>query len=77
MISAIGNLEMRQGTVSVEFSTQTNVFPNHSFNILGLKMHRNPQFDPFLVLRGVVLGMVGSRKNRISQKDLVFGEYTI
>ena len=68
---------MSQGTVSNEFRTQTNVFSNHSFNIIELKIHRNPQFDPFLALRGVVLGMVGSRKNRISQKDLVFGEYTI
>ena len=67
---------MSQGTVSNEFRTQTNVFSNRSFNIIGLKIHRNPQFDSFLALRGVVLG-VGSRKCRISQKDLVFGEYTI
>ena len=73
----LGDLEMSQGTVSNEFRTQTNVFSNHSFNIIGLKIHRNPQFDSFLALRGVVLGMVGSRKFRISQKDLVFGEYTI
>ena len=68
MISAVGNLEMSQGTVSVEFRTQTNVFPNHSFNILGLKIHRNPQFDPFLDLRGVVLGMIGSRKIEFHKK---------
>ena len=68
---------MSQGTVSNEFRTQTNVFSNRSFNIIGLKIHRNPQFDLFLALRGVGLGMVGSRKFRISQKYLVFGEYTI
>ena len=59
---------MSQGTVSNEFSTQTNVFSNHSFNISWLKIHRNPQFGSFLALRGVVLGMVGSPKFLISQK---------
>ena len=68
---------MSQGTVSNVFSTQTNVFSNRVFNIIGLKIHRNPQFDSFLALRGVGLGMVASRKFRLSQKDLVFGEYTI
>ena len=68
---------MSQGTVSNEFRTQTNVFSNHSFNINGLKIHRNPQFDPFLALRGVVWVWWVVQKNRISQKDLVFGEYTI